>query len=315
MVRWLPRPRLDRAFYKAHGLGNDYLVFEEGDDWDASPENVRAVCDRFSGVGSDGIVVLADPGQPRRSQVSVELRMFNPDGGEFERSGNGLRILGSYLARSIEGLRNIDVRVGGEEVHMIVHGRAGAVHDLSVEMGIARTGPPAVDLNVGAISRTDGMRIFLPGPARESLEIVPVSIGNPHLVVVGVDGKSTGMTEFQLARLGPFLAGHAALENGANVQLAVPDGLSECRALIWERGVGRTAASGTSACAVAVAMVSSGQLSPCEIAVAMPGGSLSVTVSSDLDVVLRGPVEEVCEGQISTRRLAEMTRCAGQDCA
>ena len=121
------------------------------------------------------------------------------------------------------------------------------------------------------------------------------------------------MTESELARLGPFLTGHAALKNGANVQLALPDGPSECRALIWERGVGRTAASGTSACAVAVAMVSSGQLAPCEIGVAMPGGSLSVTVSSDLDVVLRGPVEEVCEGQISTRRLAQMTRCAGQD--
>ena len=93
MTRWLTRPRLSRGFYKAHGLSNDYLVFEEGDDWTATPAAIRAVCDRFSGVGSDGIVVLlSGAGRP-------SLRMFNPDGGEFERSGNGLRILASCLLR------------------------------------------------------------------------------------------------------------------------------------------------------------------------------------------------------------------------
>ena len=101
MSRWPAPPGLAAHFYKAHGLGNDYLVFEEGDAWTAAPSAVERVCDRHRGVGADGIVVLGE----RRTDRVFPLRMFNPDGSEFERSGNGLRILGSYLARTGRGRR------------------------------------------------------------------------------------------------------------------------------------------------------------------------------------------------------------------
>ena len=93
MTRWPIRPTLSSRFYKAHGLGNDYLVFEEGGKWLASAENVRRVCDRFGGVGGDGIVVLlSDEGRverpPKRgariAHARVSLRMFNPDGGDLD---------------------------------------------------------------------------------------------------------------------------------------------------------------------------------------------------------------------------------------
>ncbi|MFG1690963.1 hypothetical protein ACGF5M_02205, partial [Gemmatimonadota bacterium] len=79
------------AYYKGHGLGNDYLVFEKGSAWPLSSGAIEAVCDRWRGVGSDGIVVVLDGG-PREStkEEPFHLRMFNPDGSEFERSGNGL---------------------------------------------------------------------------------------------------------------------------------------------------------------------------------------------------------------------------------
>jgi diaminopimelate epimerase len=80
------------------------------------------------------------------------------------------------------------------------------------------------------------------------------------------------------------------------MQLAHPDGLARVKALIWERGVGRTSASGTSSCAVAVASVVEGRVQPGTIDVEMPGGILQVTVSEGLDVVLRGPVEAVMDG-------------------
>ena len=89
--------RAGSGFFKGHGLGNDYIVFEAGDDWAMRRESIVAVCDRWRGPGGDGIVVLLD-----REVPPFGLRMFNPDGSEFERSGNGLRILGSYLAA--EGL-------------------------------------------------------------------------------------------------------------------------------------------------------------------------------------------------------------------
>lgn len=310
MSRWPPRPRLSAAFYKAHGLGNDYLVFEEGEDWTATPDNVRRVCHRTMGVGSDGIVVLlagrgggssgtvdGRPSGGDASRIRAGLRMFNPDGGEFERSGNGLRVLASYLMRASPAVREMDIEVGGGRVRMRGHGVTDGVYDVSVDMGRASVGPGSVAMDPGAL---DGDGCLL-GPSGEALRVVPVSVGNPHVVVLC--DEESDLSEERLAEIGPYIATHPALEHGTNVQLALADGEVRCRALIWERGVGRTSASGTSACAVAVALVTSGQLSAGEVTVRMPGGVLGVKVTSELDVVLRGPVEEVMEGRISCARL------------
>jgi len=285
MNRWPELPTLSSAFYKAHGLGNDYLVFEEGDAWRASPGAVRAVCAPHRGVGSDGVVaLLAD-----RSDGIFRLRMFNPDGSEFERSGNGLRVLASYLARSAVA-SPYRIEVGGDQVTMVVHGSSGGVHDISVEMGRARVGPDAVELDPAALDASGR----LAGPDGEPLLVVPVSVGNPHMVALVDD-----LSEVRQHEIGPFLATHPALAHGANVQLARAAPPDACDALIWERGVGPTSASGTSACAVAVALVSEGRVPSGEIEVRMPGGSMAVTVTAGLEVVLRGPVEEVCTGTLT----------------
>jgi diaminopimelate epimerase len=102
--------------------------------------------------------------------------------------------------------------------------------------------------------------------------------------------------------VGPGLATHAAFAKGTNVQLARPvRGERAVDALVWERGVGHTLASGTSACAVAVACVNTGRIAPGEVEVRMEGGSMRVTVSASLDVVLRGPVQEVTTGELTDR--------------
>lgn len=292
MSRWPEPPTLSASFYKAHGLGNDYLVFEEGDAWRADAAAVRAVCDPHRGVGSDGVVaLLAD-----RSDGLFRLRMFNPDGSEFERSGNGLRVLASYLVRSGERSPYL-VEVGGARVRMVAHGTSATDHDISVEMGHARVGPAAVDLDASALEASGSMA----GPDGEELSVVPVSVGNPHMVVLGGD-----VSERRLERIGGYLVAHPALAHGANVQLARALGPGVCEALVWERGVGPTSASGTSSCAVAVALVSRGALDPGEVEVRMPGGSMRVTVSEGLDVVLRGPVEEVCTGALTAPFLASL---------
>ena len=283
---WPPRPTLGRAFYKAHGLGNDYLVFEEGNDWTASPDAVARVCARHEGAGSDGIVALLSGAKP-----PFRLRMFNPDGSEFERSGNGLRVLGSYLARrGLVGREAFAVEVGGEGVSMQVHDVVGGRYDVSVRMGSARSGAEAIGLDEGALDRAGR----LPGPDGEPLDIVPVRVGNPHVVVLG---RPLAMSE--LLRLGPFVAAHPAIPAGANVQLAEPGGAGEMRALVWERGAGHTSASGTSACAVAVAAVARGLTPLGPVRVRMEGGTLDVTVGDELEVTLRGAVEEVLEGTLA----------------
>jgi diaminopimelate epimerase len=130
-----------------------------------------------------------------------------------------------------------------------------------------------------------------------------VSIGNPHLVVLADEP-----TEALLRDVGPFLVAHPALAHGANVQIARAVGRHAAEALIWERGVGPTSASGTSACAVAVALVSEGRTDAGEVTIRMPGGEMRVTVDAELDVVLRGPVEEVCTGELTEAMLRALGR-------
>lgn len=286
-TRYGPRPRAGRSYYKAHGLGNDYLVFEEGDAWPLTEGAVSRVCHRWEGVGGDGVVLLLSD----RSDGVFRLRMFNPDGSEFERSGNGLRILASHLARAgAVDSRPFTVWVGGDHVSMTVHGRSGPRFDVSVEMGQARVGADAVGLHRSALLSPEHME----GPDGIPLHVIPVSVGNPHLVVLADEA-----TPEALEQIGPFLATHRGLAEGANVQLATRVAEGAMRALIWERGVGPTSASGTSSCAVAVAAVAAGLVSPGAVRVVMEGGELDVGVTDDLAVVLRGPVEEVCTGELT----------------
>jgi diaminopimelate epimerase len=316
-------PRLSPDYYLAHGLGNDYLVFEEVADatapdegahhdgapdatapdesapnqgaWLATVPAIQLVCDRWTGLGSDGIVVLCrgEEGEP------FPLRMFNPDGSEFERSGNGLRILASHLRRTGRvGDEAFTVRSGGSEIGMRVHGVSPTgTHDVSVEMGRARTDPGSVELDTGQLDGTG-----LPHPSRGRIDFQPVSVGNPHAVVFLGDHS-----EETLADLGSFLASHPAFRRGTNVQLARVIAPGALRIAIWERGVGRTSASGTSSCAAAVAAVHRGYLAPGRIRVMMAGGELQVGVSAELDVTLRGPVQEVSTGRFTPGFLAGLS--------
>ena len=305
------RPTLTRRFFRGHGLGNDYLVHEAGDDWTPEPGVVARVCHRTQGLGSDGIVCLLTTEEPFR------LRMFNPDGSEFERSGNGLRILGTHLHRTGRvGDAPFRVVTGGDEVEMRVHGVEGSVYDVSVEMGRASIGAEAVGLDGARVEPASHALTeerpatigFTPEGESLRLDLVPVSVGNPHAVVWGIPTAFGALVERDLHRLGAAVAFDGAFARGVNVQLArvVDDRTLEI--LIWERGVGPTSASGTSACAAAVSAVASGRLEPGELTVRMPGGELRVTVSAMLDVVLRGPVQAVADGELDAAFLADAAK-------
>lgn len=279
-------------FFKAHGLGNDYLVFEEGPGLVLSVSAVRRICRRRRGVGADGIVVVgAVPGETA-PELPVPLRMFNPDGGEFERSGNGLRIAGAYLRlrAGAEGVRPVRaakqagswaVTVGGDRIRLKVEGpdASGRIFDVRADMGRVRF-------------PTDGaLRLRAGGTL---LDAVPVCVGNPHAVIFG-----QGWTTEDVDRLGPVVAVDPAFPEGTNVQFAAPPEGGEMAVGVWERGVGRTASSGTSACAAAAAAVRTGLASPGAMRVVMEGGVMEVDVAKDWTARLRGPVEAVCFGELA----------------
>ncbi len=280
------RPRAEARFFKGHGLGNDYIVVEAGDAWPLTEHAIQAVCDRSRGPGSDGLVVLLSPQGP-----PYGLRMFNPDGSEFERSGNGLRIFGAYLASlGRVGREPFEVSVGGDSVRLEVAEVApGGIYDVKVEMGRAGFSAEDVGIDEGALEGSD--RILGPdGP----ISFVGVSVGNPHCVVFLDDP-----THDDLARLGPHLTAHPAFKGGTNVQLARATGRATVEALVWERGVGPTASSGTSACAVAAAAVRSELVDAGPVEVRMLGGTLYVDVSEDMELTLRGPAQEIYTGELS----------------
>lgn len=281
---------MKNGFFRGHGLGNDYLVMDRKElTFKLTPKNIKSVCDRNWGVGSDGILALV----PSR-KADFGLRIFNPDGSEAEKSGNGLRIFARYLhatGKTKKTRFTVETKGGlvGIDLHINRHGDAAAA---TVAMGVATFKPDALpcSLNVPELIQQPIEA------AGRSLIFTGVSVGNPHCVVFKPTGKSWSREE--LLALGPALENHRLFPKRINVQLAVPTGRNEVFILIWERGAGETQASGSSSCAAASAAVRLG-LVKSPVTVKMPGGVLNITVAPDFSLTMKGPVAEVARGTLS----------------
>ncbi len=281
---------MKNAFFRGHGLGNDYLVMDPKElSFKLTPGAVRAICDRHWGLGSDGILALVSS-----KTADFGLRIFNPDGSEAEKSGNGLRIFGRYLhATGKTKKKQFTVETKGGLVSIALHvdrrGDAGAV---TVEMGRATFRPAALPCTL-AVDELIEQRITVAG---QDLTFTGVSVGNPHCVIF--KPKKAQWTRDELLLLGPELEHHPLFPKRTNVQLAVPTGPREISILIWERGAGETLASGSSSCAAASAAVRLG-LVQSPVTVRMPGGTLNISVASDFFLTMKGPVAEVARGTLS----------------
>src|SRR6266849_791739 len=277
---------MKNGFFKGHGLGNDYLVMAPKElEFALTPAKIRAICDRHRGVGSDGILTL----EPS-SKADFGLRIYNPDGSEAEKSGNGLRIFARYLydhGRTTKSHFTVETPGGLVRIELHLHGRD--VEDITVEMG-------------PATFRSD--RIPVAGPPRDVVDeqievdgelftVTAVSVGNPHCVVFVPD-----LSRVDLHRWGPRLERHVLFPNRINVQFAQVQSRARVVARIWERGAGETMASGSSACAVAAAAVRKG-LTDRAVTISMPGGELKVEVDAEWSLTLTGPAVEVYEGTLS----------------
>jgi diaminopimelate epimerase len=276
-------------FAKGHGLGNDYIVMEQSAL--PAPLTERAivrVCDRNRGVGSDGILLLVPT-----ARADFGLRIFNPDGSEAEKSGNGLRIFAKYLwdRGHARGKKTFTVDTKGGVVECTCHERDGRVNFVTVEMGRVTFRAPEIPMN---------------GPDREVVSVplqladgttitaTALSVGNPHCVTF-VDRLDEG----EARRLGPLIERHPAFPQRTNVQFARVVGRDSLDILIWERGAGYTLASGSSSCGAASAAVRNGLCSHGRVTVRMPGGTLVIDVRADWSLRLEGAVEEVYTGSLS----------------
>jgi diaminopimelate epimerase len=274
-------------FGRGHGLGNDYLVMEERHlPCPLTTAAIARICDRNWGVGSDGILLLVPT-----SRADFGLRIFNPDGSEAEKSGNGLRIFAKYLWDRGHAKRDVfTVDTPGGLVECQLHVENGAVGFVTVEMGRATFHAPEIPMR----GTGDAVAIPLALDGGPTLTVTAVSVGNPHCVVF-VDR----LDEATCRTLGPRIETHQAFPNRTNVQFAHVLARNAVEIMIWERGAGWTLASGTSSCGVASAAVRNGHCDHGRITVRMPGGELAVHVRSDWSLRLEGAVEEVCTGTLS----------------
>jgi diaminopimelate epimerase len=263
----MPRQEGQLRFAKYQALGNDYLVLEPGSRPDS--ELVRRLCDRHFGAGADGVLARAAPA----AGADFALAIWNPDGSEAEKSGNGLRIFARWLFdRGEVSAAPFTVATRGGVVRCQVRERGARI---SVEMGRAVFAGPEETL-------------LLPdGPLR----VTVLSLGNPHCVVL-LDEISPALAR----RLGSQLEAHPRFPARTNVQLTRVLARDRLQLEIWERGAGYTLASGSSACAAAAAAVRAG-LCDAVATVQMPGGSLSVRVGAAFDVTQEGPAERVFTGE------------------
>jgi len=267
-------------YVKSHGLGNDYIVIDPAKvPFAITPEAVRLICDRHLGVGSDGILLVA-PG----NGADFGVRVFNPDGSEAEKSGNGARIFAKFLRdHGYTDKDRFTLDTLGGRVSCALEHEDGRVARVTVDMGKARFDTlDSIDV--------DGRR----------LEVTSVSLGNPHCVVIVPD-----LAKIDVHALGPKIERHPAFPKRTNVQFAEVVSRSEVQILIWERGAGYTLASGSSSCAVVAACQRKG-LTGRDVTVSMPGGQLAVTIAHDGEIRMRGPVEEICTGDLSADLLRRL---------
>ena len=279
-------------FCKYHALGNDYIVIDPQDaDEELTPDLIRLICHRNFGVGSDGILF----GPMQVPGTGLGLKIYNPDGSEAEKSGNGLRIFSRYLWDQGQVHEEpFQISTAGGIVQSQVH-EGG--HEVTVEMGRVRF---------------DSHDIPVRGEKREVLEetldlngssqvFSAATIGNPHCVLLRDE-----VSEEETCRLGPGLETHPLFPNRTNVQFMKILDRANIQIEIWERGAGYTLASGSSSSAAAAVARRLGHCDQ-DITVHMPGGEIQITLNDSFEVTMKGPVTRIAAGTLSSDLFHEVS--------
>ncbi|MEC9381760.1 MAG: diaminopimelate epimerase [Thermodesulfobacteriota bacterium] len=270
------------SFVKSHGLGNDYIVIDKKKiTFNLNIGTIQKICNRNYGIGSDGLLVLVES-----KRADFGLRIFNPDGSEAEKSGNGLRIFSKFL---------YDYRYT-KKTSFTIETKGGVVKSelkntnlVRVEMGNASFEPKTIPYKAKKISST-GEKIKI---RNKNFVFTPVTVGNPHCVVFRNSLNAKELKEF-----GSILENNKKFPNKTNVQFAKVISRNRVKIEIWERGAGYTLASGSSSCAVVAVGYKMGLLNK-RVKVEMPGGNLIIEIDKNFNLIMEGPVEEVCTGKIT----------------
>ena len=274
-------------FVKSHGLGNEYIVLDsENISFNLSDNAIRRICNVNYGIGTDGILLKTLP-----DKADFGLKIYNPDGSEAEKSGNGLRIFCKFLY-DYKFTRSEKFSVetpGGIVKAEIVEEENGKAKTIKIDMGKAIFTSKQIPVD----SDEEEFLTQKITAGDKEYEVNCVSLGNPHCVIIKDE-----LNVSEIKKYGPLLENHDLFPNRINVQFAkiISDNLVEI--LIWERGAGYTLASGSSSCAVASILVKR-KLTESHLIVKMQGGILTIEIDSNWDIRMTGEVREIASGVLS----------------
>ena len=271
-------------FSKYHALGNDYIVINPEDlNTQLTQADIKTVCDRHYGVGSDGILY----GPEASDACDFAVRIFNPDASEAEKSGNGLRIFSRYLwDQSLVSRNQFTIETKGGVVSATV-GEKG----LTVTIGMGR---------VGLMHESAGYPVLKPEKITvkgQEFTFYAASVGNPHCVIVLDEINGSYAKEF-----GRVIETDSRFPGRTNVQFVKVIDRASIQIEIWERGAGYTLASGSSSTAAAAVVYALG-FCDSNIDVHMPGGVINIDIDSEFYATMTGAVRKICEGEVHNEAL------------
>ncbi|HTI99795.1 MAG TPA: diaminopimelate epimerase [Dongiaceae bacterium] len=271
-------------FWKYHALGNDYIVMDPQHlSAPLTTAQVKTICHRNFGVGSDGILLGPLPAE----KAKFGLKIYNPDGSEAEKSGNGLRIFSRYLwDQKLVGEQEFAIQTPGGVVRSTVFPGGQSVR---VEMGRVSFGSDVIPV-VGPKREVLNEKITIGG---REFTFCAATIGNPHCVLPLPEISAKLAHEF-----GPLLETHPNFPNRTNVQFLKVIDRANIQIEIWERGAGYTLASGSSSSAAAAVAHRLGLVDR-HVSVHMPGGIITIEIGDDFAIRMTGSVTKVSEGTIS----------------
>ncbi len=281
-------------FVKSHGLGNEYIVLDsENIGFSLTVNAIRRLCNVNFGIGTDGVLLKVPS-----TEAEYGLRIYNPDGSEAEKSGNGLRIFCKFLYdyRFTVNTKFSVETPGGVVRAEIMEAENNRAKTIRIDMGKAIFN--SRDIPVNSDEHEFIGRQIKAGDRK--YEVSCVSVGNPHCVIIKDE-----LDISEIKKYGPLLENNTLFPNRINVQFAkiISDNLVEI--LIWERGAGYTLASGSSSCAVASVLVKRG-LTGRHLMVKMQGGLLTIEVDNNWSLRMTGEVREIASGILSAELVDDL---------
>ena len=284
------------SFVKMHGLGNEYIVLDSANiDFKLTKQAIMRLCNIHFGIGSDGIVLKVPS-----SKADFGFRVYNPDGSEAEKSGNGLRIFCKFLYDyGFTDSRKFSVETLTDIVYAdIIEEEKGKAILIRVDMGKAIFKSRDIPVNSDQ-PEFIGKKIMA---GDKEFEVNCVSVGNPHCVVI-----KEKLDEQEIRKYGPLLENHSMFPNRINVQFAKVLSDHDAQILIWERGAGFTLASGSSSCAASCILVKRGLIKG-DLTMHMQGGTLKIEIDKDFNIRMTGEVREIAKGVLGNDLLEDLEK-------